>query len=129
MEKILKLMLLLVLLAALFVISFLITGKWSIPQGDVGLYFQIGLSLVILGSLFVEQYFTKPSDVIVNALVVVISLLTISDRSKFLYWTPLLYSCIALFVFAMVSIALFDPNKPEASIQNRISKDMILNMR
>lgn len=122
MEKILKLILLVTLLATLWVVSFLITGKWSIPQGDAGLYFQIGLSLVILGSLFVEQYFTKPSDVIVNALVVVISLLTISDRSKFLYWFPLLYSCIALFVLAMVSIALFDPNKAEASIQNRISK-------
>ena len=88
MEKILRLILLGTLLATLWVISFLITGKWSIPQGDVGLYFQMGLSLVILGSLFVEQYFTKPSDVIVNALVVAISLLTISDRSKFLYWTP-----------------------------------------
>lgn len=122
MEKILKLILLGTLLATLWVISFLITGKWSIPQGDVGLYFQMGLSLVILGSLFVEQYFTKPSDVIVNALVVVISLLTVSDRSRFLYWTPLLYSCVALFVLATISIALFDPNKSEASVQNRISK-------
>lgn len=122
MEKVLKLILLVIFLIALWVVSFLISGKWNIPQGDIGFYFQIGLSLVILGSLFVEQYFTKPSDVIVNALVVVISLLTISDRSRFLYWTPLLYSCMALFVLAMVSIALFDPNKAESSMQNKISK-------
>jgi len=121
-EKVAKLLLLLILLASLFVVTFLISGKWEVPKGDPGLYFQIGLYLVILGSLFIEQYFTRPSDVIVNSLVVIISLFTISNKDVFIYWMPLLIGSIILFVSSIFSIAVFNPNKPDKSLQNKISK-------
>lgn len=60
-------------LAALSVVSFRITGSFAIPTGDKAIWFHSGLLLLVFGSYWVEAYFTKPADVVVNGLTTLIA--------------------------------------------------------
>lgn len=70
-----RITLLLLGVVVIIVISQHITGK-PIPSGShESLVFQSGLLLVVFGSLIFEDKFTRPSDGVVNALLVLISII------------------------------------------------------
>ena len=70
-----RLILLLVGAALVVHLSQRITGKLVPSDPKEALVFQGGLLLVVFGSLIFEDKFTKPSDGVVNALLVLISLI------------------------------------------------------
>lgn len=70
-----RIVLLLVGVVAILLLSRHITGQFIPSDSTESLLFQGGLLLVVFGSLVFEDKFTKPSDGVVNALLVLISLI------------------------------------------------------
>lgn len=62
--------------------------------------------MVVLGSFFIEQHFTKPVDVITNVAAGVITLLALENRETFLYWNYVLLVLIVLGVGAFLSMVI-----------------------
>ncbi|MGE5541234.1 MAG: hypothetical protein ACM3TU_03060, partial [Bacillota bacterium] len=84
-----------------------ITGEWFVlPSGDQSLWFQAGLLMVVLGSFFIEQHFTKPVDVVTNVAAGVITLLALEHRSAFLYWGVALAGMLIIGSAAFISMAI-----------------------
>lgn len=97
----------LVYLVLLFVLARFVTGFWFyLPSGDANTWFQVGLLMVVLGSFFIEQHFTKPVDVITNVAAGVITLLALENRETFLYWHYVLLVLIVLGVGAFLSMVI-----------------------
>lgn len=94
------------------------------PQDTVGLVIYSSLLMLSFNTLILEHYFTKPTDVLASSIAV---LLTITPIRKDLinlgvWYDSLFFFSLGLGVFAVASLALFAPNKPEATTQNKISK-------
>lgn len=97
----------LVYLVLLFALARFVTGFWFyLPSGDANTWFQVGLLMVVLGSFFIEQHFTKPVDVITNVAAGVITLLALENRETFLYWNYVLLVLIVLGVGAFLSMVI-----------------------
>lgn len=94
-------------LVLLFALARFITGQWFyLPSGDASLWFQAGLLMVVLGSFFIEQHFTKPVDVVTNVAAAIITLLALEHRATFLFWGFALWGIVAIGVAAFVSMAI-----------------------
>lgn len=94
------------------------------PQDTVGLVIYIALLMLSFNTLIIEHYFTKPTDVLAASISV---LLVISPIKKDLlnmggWFDALFLFCISLAILSVASLALFEPNKPEDTTQNKISK-------
>lgn len=70
-----RLAILLVYLACLFLASRVGLGSWTPPTTDKGLWFYSGLASLLLGNLILSPFFTKPADAISYAVTGIIALL------------------------------------------------------
>lgn len=104
-RTLIKVGLLIVGLVSLLLISRYLTGSFLPTDPHNSTIFQGGLLLIILGSLFLEDKFTKPIDGLVNGLTGAISLLTIPERTT-IWWIIFGY-CLIIFFLALISIAIF----------------------
>lgn len=94
-------------LVILLALARFINGEWFVlPTGDANLWFQAGLLMVVLGSFFIEQHFTKPVDVVTNVAAGMITLLSLEHRETFLYWGVLLSAMILIGLAAFASMAI-----------------------
>lgn len=80
--------------------------------------------MLSFNTLILEHYFTKPTDVLASSIAV---LLTITPIKKDLinlgvWYDTLFFFSLGLGVLSVASLALFAPNKPEDTTQNKISK-------
>ncbi|MEQ1758229.1 MAG: DUF87 domain-containing protein [Vicinamibacterales bacterium] len=80
----------------------------ALPDSANELWFASGLLLVVLGVLVTEKHFTRPLDVVVNAITVIVVLQTIDVSQRFLlfsvsYGYALLMGFLALVGFALSS--------------------------
>lgn len=94
------------------------------PQDTVGLVIYSSLLMLSFNTLILEHYFTKPTDVLASSIAV---LLTITPIRKDLVNLGVWYDTLFLFslslgILSVASLALFAPNKPEDTTQNKISK-------
>ncbi len=94
------------------------------PSDTVGLVIYYSLLMLSFNSLILEHYFTKPTDVLATSIAV---LLTISPIRKELvnlgnWYDTLFFFSLSLAALSVTSLTLFDPNKPEDTTKNRISK-------
>src|SRR5260370_388560 len=87
-------------LAALVGLSRAVTGTFALPSGDAAIWLHGGLLMLILGMYWIEPYFTKPSDVVINGLVVFISTSTLSSPPYHVWWNILRYFSLAVLVAA-----------------------------
>jgi Helicase HerA, central domain len=73
--------------------------------------------------LFVEHYFTKPTDVLASSISILLLLAPIENElDRFGLWYELFFSYAAFMVaLSLLSLLLADQEKPESSIQNRSS--------
>lgn len=92
----------LLLLITLAVIAFF-AGNWSF-LGDgspFNLLFVSAALLLVLGAYVTEPFFTKPVDVIVNAVAALVTLLGVRDKAHFIGFVPLLGASLVLLVLAI----------------------------
>lgn len=94
------------------------------PQDTVGLVIYSSLLMLSFNTLILEHYFTKPTDVLASSIAV---LLTITPIRKDLinlgiWYDKLFFFSLGLGILSVASLALFAPNKPEDTTQNKISK-------
>ena len=94
------------------------------PQDTVGLVIYSSLLMLSFNTLILEHYFTKPTDVLASSIAV---LLTITPIRKDLVNLGIWYDILFFFSFGLgilsvASLALFSPNNPEDTTQNKISK-------
>ena len=94
------------------------------PQDTIGIVIYSSLLLLSFNTLILEHYFTKPTDVLACSIAI---LLLISPLKKELINLGGWYDFIFFFtlshgVLSVASLALFAPNKPEDTTQNKISK-------
>lgn len=80
--------------------------------------------MLSFNTLILEHYFTKPTDVLASSIAV---LLTITPIKKDLinlgvWYDTLFFFSLGLGILSVASLALFAPNKPEDTTQNKISK-------
>jgi hypothetical protein len=106
-----RLIILFVGLTALCLVSLITTGSIFPPNNQAANIFQGGLLLVILGSLFLEDKFTRPADAMVNALTGVISLITVYPNQAGVAWWSIFAYCVIPFSTGAVCIALGVPGE------------------
>jgi len=98
-------------LVALCLVSLITTGSIFPSNNQAANVFQGGLLLVILGSLFLEDKFTRPADAMVNALTGVISLVTVYATQAGLAWWIIFAYCVVTFSTGAGCIALGVPGE------------------
>jgi hypothetical protein len=91
-------------LAGLIGLSRSVTGSFLLPTGDASIWFHAGLLMLILGMYWIEPYFTKPSDVVINGLVVFISTSTLTDPPYESWWNTLRYFSLIVVVVAFLVV-------------------------
>jgi hypothetical protein len=111
-----------ILLVMLLVIFELIRGSW-IPSGDINIVLFSALILLSFNVLFLEHFFTKPSDVLASTVSI---LLLISPLSKdlsnlgiwyYIFW----WYNFALLLMSFISLLLLDIDKSILSWRNKCS--------
>lgn len=114
-----RLIILIVYLAGLFVASWAASGNWIPPTSERGIWFYSALAALLLGSLLVTPFFTKPADAISYAVAATIALLAVNpwasttsnDFDRFTWSAALLYVLIVL-AAAVLAITLKDSARP-----------------
>lgn len=101
-----RIILLVVGAATIVILSRHITGAFIPSDSTESLVFQGGLLLVVFGSLVFEDKFTKPSDGIVNALLVLISLIPSFAKEATPFFILICIYAITVFVAGLVNYVL-----------------------
>jgi len=113
-----RLIILIVYLAGLFTASWAALGSWVPPTSERGLWFYAALAALLLGSLLVTPFFTKPVDAISYAVAAIVALLAVnvwgtpstSGFDRFTWSAAMLYVLLVL-VAAVGAIALKDSSR------------------
>ena len=114
-----RLFILIVYLVGLFVASWAASGNWIPPTSERGIWFYSALAALLLGSLLVTPFFTKPADAIAYAVAAAVALLAVNPWAsatsigfdRFTWSAALLYVLVVL-AAAVFAIALKDSARP-----------------
>lgn len=114
-----RLIILIVYLVGLFVASWAASGNWIPPTSGRGIWFYSALAALLLGSLLVTPFFTKPADAISYAVAAAVALLAVNPWAsatsigfdRFTWSAALLYVLVVL-AAAVLAIALKDSARP-----------------
>jgi hypothetical protein len=92
-------------------LSFYLTGTVVPTAPADALIFQSALLVVVLGSTILEHKFTRPADSVVNALMGMISLVTVYGVAPRPAWWVVFVYCLVVFVLALTCTIVSDrPN-------------------
>ena len=108
-----RLIILIVYLVGLFVASWAASGNWIPPTSERGIWFYSAFAALLLGSLLVTPFFTKPADAISYAVAATVALLVANPWAsatsigfdRFTWSAALLYVLVVL-AAAVLAIAL-----------------------
>jgi hypothetical protein len=108
-------------LAGLFVASRAALGSWIPPTSERGIWFYAALAALLLGSLLVTPFFTKPVDAISYAVAGLVTLLAVnawgpssaSGFDRFTWSAAMLYVVLVL-AAGVLAISLKDSSRPFA---------------
>lgn len=89
-------------LIALLGLNYGLTHSLEIPSGNKSLWFHSGLLLLVFGSYWIEYFFTKPSDAVINGLVVFISASTLDNPPFADWWNLLRFYAIGITLVAFL---------------------------
>jgi len=112
-EKRYRAIVFLVLLFGLFALSYYVTKAPGIPSGDKSIWFHSGLLVLIFSSFWVEHFYTKPADAVINALVVVISISSLNQPPNPSMWEMLRWYAMTVCVLAFTSSYFSQPPQNE----------------
>src|SRR3972149_93211 len=114
-----RLIILIVYLIGLSIASWGALGTWIPPPTERGIWFYAALAALLLGSLLVTPFFTKPADAISYAVAGAVALLTVNPWAsatsigfdRFTWSAALLYVLVVL-AASVLAIALKDSSRP-----------------
>lgn len=106
MTKTARIVYLILFFAVLFLLNYWLTGSADIPTGDTAIWLHAGLFMIVIGAYWVERFFTKPSDVVVNSLVAFVSVSTLTDPPYAEWWAAIRYGSLLLLLFSF-AVMLF----------------------
>ncbi|MDO5980902.1 ATP-binding protein [Flavivirga spongiicola] len=75
-------------------------------SNDKRIWFFSGALLIILGKYVAEPFFSKPTDAITNSAAIIITLLTINDKEKFVFYEIILVISLLVLFFSLTTIFL-----------------------
>jgi hypothetical protein len=113
MKKQIRIAHLVVFLAALLLINYFISHSVAIPTGNSSIWFHSGLLTLIIGSYWIEHFFTKPADAVINALVCFISVSTLENPPLASWWRALSGLSAALMIMGLIIVWAGTPAVPE----------------
>ncbi|MBW8241419.1 DUF87 domain-containing protein [Muricauda oceani] len=97
-------------LVVLFILFTIIDGNYNDllwdTSNDKRIWFFSGALLIILGKYIAEPFFSKPTDAIANSLALLITLLTITDKSKFVFYEVVLAISFLVLFSSLLTIFL-----------------------
>ncbi len=73
---------------------------------DQRIWFFSGALLIILGKYVAEPYFTKPTDSITNSAAIIITLLTLNNKEKLVFYEITLAVAFLVLILSLVTILL-----------------------
>jgi hypothetical protein len=113
-----RLLILFLYLVGLVVASWAAQGSWIPPTGERGIWFYAALAALLLGSLLVTPFFTKPADAISYAVASLVTLLAVnawgaSSTSGFdrFTWSAAMLYVILVLAAAVLAISLKDSSR------------------
>lgn len=75
---------------------------------DSSIWFYSGALLIVLGAYVAEPFFSKPSNIIINSVVVIVALLGLDNKDALLGYSFIFYFSIGLLILSIFSIVLLD---------------------
>ena len=91
-------------ISGLYGLNWILNNSFAIPVGDRAIWLHGGLLMIIVGSYWIEHFFTRPADVVINGLVVFISTSTLNNP-PFEQWWTLLRICSLILVVAAFAVS------------------------
>jgi hypothetical protein len=116
-----RLIILILYLVGLLLASWAAVGSWIPPTSERGIWFYAALAALLLGSLLVTPFFTKPADAISYGVASLVTLLAVNawgasstgGFDRFTWSAAMLYVILVL-AAAVVAISLKDSPRPFA---------------
>jgi hypothetical protein len=108
-------------LIVLIVLFSIIDGNFSKLSEDKNVWFISGALLIILGKYVAEPFFSKPTDAITNSAAIIITLLNINDKEKFIYYELILIVSLTVLFFSLVTILLKSYSNERLNKLNKFS--------
>jgi hypothetical protein len=114
-------------LLGVFLLNHALTDSWTIKTGDESIWFNGGLFMLIVGAYWIEHFFTKPSDVIVNCLAVFIAVSSLNNPPFAGWWRLVRYGSMFLMIGAFVVVWSGSPAiAKDTSMWKRVLYGMVI---
>ncbi len=122
MTKTVRITLFLISFFSLLLVFFLTTGR-IFPNSEQSVVIFSALLMLSFVSLFLEHYFTRPTDVLASTIAILLLLAPLgSQLSRFGIWYGIFFGYnVTLLLTSLFALLLLDGNKSSAAFQNRIS--------
>lgn len=123
MSKNLRIAVLIILLILIGVIFFSWTGK-ILPDNNSGIIIFTSLMMLSFVVLFLEHYFTTPTDIILSTVSILLLLSPIKDKlSNLGVWYNIFYFYnVGILILSLGALILLNKDKSQNHISNKISK-------
>lgn len=125
MNKLRRIILFVITLGLVFIVFKIATGNWT-PTSDTFVVIFSALVMLSFVTLFLEHFFTKPTDVLASTISILLLLSPLhSQLSKLGIWYEIFYVYnVILLLAALFALLLVDEEKSSASFQNKISLNL-----
>jgi len=122
MNKTQRIILFLITLGLLFIVFKIVTGNW-VPNSDTFIILFVSLVMLSFVTLFLEHFFTTPTDVLASTISILLLLAPIRQQlSKFGIWYTVFFSYnLLLLLTSLLALLLLDTSKATMTLQNRWS--------
>lgn len=93
---------------------------------DVSIVLFSSLLMLSFVALFLEHFFTTPTDVLTSSLAILLMISPLhQELSRFGVWYKLFFGYnVLLFLAALIALLMLDRNRPNDSLQNRLSASL-----
>lgn len=102
-----------VFIIALLGVNWFLSNQFGFPSGDENIWFHGGLFVLIITYYWIEHFFTKPIDVVINGLIAFISISSLVSPPLPEWWNFLRYYAIIIAALAF-AIAWAPPLKEDS---------------
>ena len=112
-----------VITSSLLLLVFYITTGNALPSSEHSIILFSALIMISFVTLFLEHFFTSPTDVAASTIAILLLLAPMQTQLKSFgqwYWIFFGYNILLLFT-SIVALLLIDSNKSSMTLQNRIS--------
>ena len=100
-----------------------LTGSWlPSSSSNTTFVFQSLILMIVLGSTLIEAKFTKPVDALVNSFMVLITLVSVIEPTRFIAWRANLLYAMIVFLLSIISIVLGSEDESQSTTRNKVAR-------